>query len=165
MNAQLKPDIRIEQETFTEALAAEMFPLGQACWDESTEVKKSTCAFYGERNFAVDPDIERYKALAKSGVMIVVTLRDGATLNGYVIGLTYRSLHQKKIVCGSIDSIYIDPQYRAYAAIVCEKIEQAMNVEIIGWATHIDGPVYQVLKARGYVGDDVIMEKRFVRRN
>jgi hypothetical protein len=113
----------------------------------------------------VDPDLERYKALAKAGVLVMVTLRN-ETLKGYIIGFTYRSLHQKKILCASVDSIYIDPEYRSYTAVVCEKFEQSINklgVQIIGWATHIDGPVYQVLKARGYVGDDVIMEKRFVR--
>ena len=34
------------------------------------------------------------------------------------------------------------------------------NVQIIGWPTHVDGPMYALLKARGYVGDDIVMEKR-----
>lgn len=166
MSAQLKTDIRIEQEVFTEELAAEMFPLAQACWDESTLNKKDTCAYYGERDFIVEPDMERYKALAKAGLMVAVTLRE-ATLKGYILGFTCRSLHHKKITCASVDSIYMDPEYRSYTAVVCEKFEQSVSklgAQIIGWPTHIDGPVYKVLKARGYVGDDVIMEKRFVQR-
>jgi hypothetical protein len=166
VNAHLKPDIRIEQEVFSEALAAEMLPLGQACWDESTLVKKRSCAFYGERDFSVDPDMERYGALAKAGLMVVVTLRNGA-LKGYLLGFACRSLHSKKIICGSVDSIYVDPEYRAYTAVLAEKFEQEVvgrrGAEIISWSTHIDGPIYQILKARGYVGDDVTMEKRFVR--
>lgn len=152
----------IAQEILTETLIAEMLPLGQACFDESTLIKKDTCAYYGERSFAVEPDVERYKALCKSGRMVLLTLRK-ETLKGYLIGFTYQSLHHRKILCASVDSIYIQPEYRSYTAVLCEKFEQAMDdlyVEIIGWPTHIDGPVYQVLKARGYVGDDVIMEKR-----
>jgi hypothetical protein len=33
-------------------------------------------------------------------------------------------------------------------------------VGIIGWPVHLNGPVYDVLKAKGYVGDDIVMEKR-----
>jgi hypothetical protein len=165
LNAQRKSDIRIEQETFTEAIAAEMLPLAQASFEESTQVKKETCAFYGARDFAVEPDFERYKSIAKAGLMVLITLRD-VTLKGYILGFTCRSLHHKKILCGSVDSIYIDPEYRSYTAVACEKFEQAVikrGAEIIGWSTHIGGPVYKILKARGYIGDDVTMEKRFVR--
>jgi hypothetical protein len=161
-----RPDLRIETETFTAALAAEMLPLAQACWDESTFIKKETCAYYGERDFAIEPDLERYGRLAASGVMLLMTLRN-STLNGYIMSFTYRSPHHKKILCGSVDSAYIAPEYRSYAAVLVEKFEQAMSdrgVNIIGWSTHINGPLYHVLKSRGYVGDDVMMEKLLVRR-
>jgi hypothetical protein len=160
----VKPDVSIEREDFTDELYAELLPMAQACWDESTLIKKETCAYYGERSFAIQPDVERYKALAKAGRVVLMTLRSTAP-KGYIIGFLYRSPHHNKILCGAVDSIYIDPQYRSYTAVVCEKFEQTMKklgVEIIGWTTHIDGPIFQVLKARGYVGDDVIMEKRLV---
>lgn len=92
-----------------------------------------------------------------------MTVRDEGKLVGYVVGFTYRSLHHKKILCGIGDSIYIDPDYRFYTISVCEKFERAMKelkAEIIGWPVHIDGPVYDILKTRGYVGDDIVMEKR-----
>jgi hypothetical protein len=37
---------------------------------------------------------------------------------------------------------------------------KALGAAIIGWPAHINGPVYEVLKARGYVGDDIVMERR-----
>jgi hypothetical protein len=107
--------------------------------------------------------LELYERLSKEGSLVLVALRDDRVLKGYVIGFTYRSPHHKKILCGHGDSIYIEPAYRSYTAIVAEKFEQAMRdlkVQAMGWPTHIDGPVYEILKARGYVGDDIIMEKR-----
>jgi hypothetical protein len=155
--------IAIEKEPFTLDLAAEILPLAQKCWEESTRIKADTCAYYGEREFAVEPDMEVYERLAAQGSVVLATLRDDTALKGYVIGWIYSSLHHKRILCGHGDSIYIEPSYRSYTAVVAEKFEQAMKdlkVQAIGWPTHIDGPVYGVLKARGYVGDDIIMEKR-----
>jgi hypothetical protein len=153
----------IEQEPFNLSVAAEILPLAQAGWDESTEIKGATCAYFGDRGLAIEPDMERYAELAEQGLVVLVTLREHTVLKGYVIGLTYRSLHHKRILCGIGDAIYVDPNYRAYTAVIADKFEAAMrarSVEIIGWPTHIEGPIYEVLKARGYVGDDIVMEKR-----
>lgn len=153
--------ITIERELFSAELAAEILPLGQKCWAESTANKKETCAYYGERDFEVEPDVEAYQR--SSDRMVVVTLRDDRILKGYVIGFTYHSMHHKKILCALGDSIYIEPEYRSYTGVLAAKFEQAMkdlDVQIIGWPVHIDGPVYGVLKTRGYVGDDIVMEKR-----
>ncbi len=155
--------ITIEKEPFSLTLAAEILPLAQKCWQESTIVKQETCAYFGERDFAIEPNFAVYEQFAKQGSIVMVTVRDEITLKGYVVGFIHHSLHHKKILCGYGDSIYIEPDYRAYTAIVAEKFEQAMknlNVDMIGWPTHIDGPIYQVLKTRGYVGDDIMMEKR-----
>jgi len=155
--------ITIEKEPFSLDVSAEILPLAQACWNESTLIKKETCAYYGERDFAVEPDTEGYERLSNQGLVVLVTLRDDKALKGYIVGFIYRSLHHKKILCGIGDSIYIEPDYRAYTAVVAEKFERemkALNVEIIGWPVHIDGPIYEVLKTRGYVGDDIVMEKR-----
>jgi len=153
----------IAQEPFSASVAAEILPLAQKGWDESTLIKNATCAYFGERAFLIEPDVERYQALASQGLLLLMTLRENTTLKGYILGLTYRSLHHKHILCGIADAIYIDPEYRAYTMVVAEKFEEAMRereVQIIGWPTHIDGPLYEVLKARGYVGDDIVMEKR-----
>lgn len=154
----------IEREPLTHALFAEVLPLSQKCWNESTIAKGETCAFYGEREFAIEPDEEAYQALSDSGKLILLTLRDEGKLVGYVIGFSYRALHHKKITGGIGDSIYVEPDYRpSHTWALAKRFEEEMRrlgVEIIGWPVTPDGPVCEVLKARGYVGDDIVMEKR-----
>lgn len=155
--------IAIEKESFNLELYAEILPLAQKCWEESTMFKGETCAYFGERDFMVEPDLAVYEKFANHGSVVVVTLRENTILKGYVVGFTHYSLHHKKILCGHGDSIYIEPEHRSYTCIVIDKFERAMkelNVQMIGWPAHVDGPVYQVLKNRGFVNDDVIMEKR-----
>jgi hypothetical protein len=155
--------IEINTEHFDSDLFEEILPLSQKCWEESTAAKGATCAFYGERDFAIEPDMETYQQLEDNGVLVIVTLRDSGELKGYVVGFSYRALHHKKIIGGIGDSIYIEPDYRSYAAVIAEKFEnelRALGVQIIGWPVTPDGPVHEVLKARGYAGDDIVMEKR-----
>jgi hypothetical protein len=155
--------VTIERERYDADLFAEALPLAQKCWNESTIIKAETCAFYGERDFAIEPDVEGYQRLADQGVLVFVSMRDDGHLKGYLIGFTYRSMHHKKILCGIVDSAYVEPEYRAYAAVLAARYEKEMRgrgVEIIGWPTHVDGPIYEMLKAQGYVGDDIVMEKR-----
>lgn len=157
--------IKIDREDFTPELFAEILPLAQKCWNESTIAKGETCAFYGEREFQIEPDTEVYQQLTDKGTLVIVTLRDEMQLKGYVVGFAYRGLHHRKILGGIGDSIYIEPEYRSYAAVVADRFEnelKALGVQIIGWPVTPDGPVHQVLKARGYVGDDIVMEKRLI---
>lgn len=155
--------MKIEKELFTAELYEEILPLAQKCWEESTINKAETCAYYGERDFKIEPDIPEYQRLAVLGSVVIVTLRDEGVLKGYVVGFLYRSWHHKRIFCGNGDSIYIEPAYRSYTAVVVDRFEKEfmkLGAGIIGWPTHVNGPVYEVLKARGYVGDDIVMEKR-----
>jgi hypothetical protein len=154
--------VKIEKEQFSEELFIELLPLAKKCWEESTKAKGETCAFYGERDFDIEPHIEAYQHLSDKGALVIVTLRDEG-LKGYVVGFTYQGLHHQKIKGGIGDSIYIEPEYRSYFAVVAEKFEnelRALGVQIIGWPVTPDGPIHEVLKARGYVGDDIVMEKR-----
>jgi len=155
--------ITIEAEQFSAELAAEILPLAQKSWEESTVFKKESCAYFGDRDFTLQPDIGRYVELAEQDSVILMALRDEGVLRGYALGLVYRSLHHKTIIGGIGDLIHVELEYRPYTAVIVEKFEKEMkarNVEIIGWPTHINGPVYELLKARGYVGDDIVMEKR-----
>jgi len=59
--------------------------------------------------------------------------------------------------------MYIEPDYRSHTWAVAKRFEKEMaqlGAQILGWPAHLNGPVYEVLKARGYVGDDIVMEKR-----
>jgi hypothetical protein len=95
--------------------------------------------------------------------MVLVTLRNGSVLQGYIEGFLYSSLHHTGVLCGMGDAMYVEPEYRTYALKMIVKFEDAMRslkAEIIGWPTHMKGPLYEVLKAHGFVGDDIVMEKR-----
>jgi hypothetical protein len=153
--------MKIDREAFSVELFNELLPLARKCWQESSALKADSCVFAGERDLVIEPDLENYQKISDS--LIIVTLRDEGKLVGYLVGFLYRSPHHKKILCGNGDSIYVEPAYRSYAVVLTERFEkesQAAGAQIIGWPTHPDGPVYRLLKARGYTVDDVVMEKR-----
>jgi hypothetical protein len=155
--------IVIDVELFSSGLIEQILPLGQKCWEENTAQKLKTCAYFGEREFAVEPNIEEYRRLASLGLLILITLRDDGTLMGYVVGIIYESWHHKKIKCGFGDSIYVEPSHRTYTPVLIEKFMKEMErlkVKILGWPTTQGSPVHELLKAMGFVGDDIVMEKR-----
>lgn len=156
--------VEVDIEPFSEELFASVVPLAQKCWDESTAIKGAACAYHGERDFMIEPDADQYKNLAQSGALVIITVRDSEVLVGYLIGIHYRALHHRKISCGLGDSMYLEPTYRfTYAAQVAQKFEDEMTSRgagIIGWPAHMNSPLYEFLKTRGYVGDDIVMEKR-----
>lgn len=155
--------MKIDKEPFSLELFEEILPLAQKCWHESTTIKAETCAFYGERDFDVEPDVDQYRKLSELGSLLIMTLRGYGRLCGYATGILYRSMHHKKILCAMGDTIYIEPEFRSYTSPFAERFEAelaAAGVGIIGWPTSASGPLYQILKARGYVGDDTVMEKR-----
>lgn len=163
MSAILQSQVTITTETFSDELLSEILPLGQKCWKESTIAKGETCAFYGERDFEIEPDVEQYRKLSEMGSLVIVTLRDSGTVQGYVSGFLYRGLHHRKILGCIGDTIYAEPDYRVYIGVLVDKFlneMRAKKAQIVGWPTTPDGPVYHVLKARGFVGDDIVMEKR-----
>lgn len=156
--------MKIEIEPFSFDLITQILPLAQKCWEENTAQKLQTCAYYGDREFAVDPDVETYKSLAAQDRLVIATLR-AETLVGYVVGFIYGSWHHKRIKCGCGDSIYVEPEYRSYTPVLIEKFCGEMKrreVKILGWPTTQGGPVYELLKAMGFIGDDIVMEKRLI---
>jgi hypothetical protein len=139
----------------------EMLPLAQKCWDESTALKVESCS-YGDRDFKIEPDAEAYKRLSDQGHFVFVSLRDEGKLKGYVVGFVYNALHHKNTLCGAGDSIYIDPDYRSHTWALAKRFEEeitSLGARILGWPVHPNGPVYEILKSKGYSADDVVMEK------
>jgi GNAT superfamily N-acetyltransferase len=154
--------MKIERESFSQELFDEVMPLAQKCWEESTAFKAESCAFYGEREFDIEPDFDTYQKQAQAGNLVIVTLRNESLL-GYVIGFLYRSWHHRKIICANADTIYVEPDHRGHSVALMGRFErevQGLGAQIIGWPTHANSPVYELLRARGYVCDDLIMEKR-----
>lgn len=145
-------------------LFAELLPLAQKSWNESTQVKEKTCAFYGERDFDIEPDADQYQLVHDAGTLIILTARTPEQgLVGYLVGVLYRSWHHKTVLCANVDCAYMEPTFRSYMAVLIEHFEKEATergVKIIAWPTHENGPLHYVLMARGYVGDDLVMEKR-----
>jgi hypothetical protein len=153
---------RIAIEPFTRELASEIVPLGQQSWDECSEIKKDTCAYHGQRGLQIDPDIDQYLYLASHQSLLSVTLRDDeGVLRGYALAILYKSLHLKTEVCGNVDTFYVQPNARRSMPRFISQIEDKLRecgVSIIGWPVTRTGKMYEILKRRGYIADDVVME-------
>jgi hypothetical protein len=148
-------------EPFTMELAAELIPLGQQAWDECSEIKKDTCAYHGQRGLPIDPNVEQYMRLSDSGALLAMTLRSEGVLHGYAMLIMYRSLHLRNELCGNVDTFYIQPDYRRFMPRFMSMVEdefRSRNVSIVGWPVTITGKLFDILKKRGYIADDVIME-------
>jgi hypothetical protein len=149
-------------EPFTRELADEIVPLGQQSWDECSEIKKDTCAYHGQRGLAIDPDIDQYLYLANHQSLIAMTLRDDEkTLRGYALLILYKSLHLKTELCGNVDTFYVQPDFRRSMSRFISAIEgtlRARGISIIGWPVTMTGKMFEILKRRGYIADDVVME-------
>lgn len=154
--------MKIAIETFTRELADEITPLGQQSWDECSDVKKDTCAYHGQRGLQIDPDIDQYLFLAQHQSLIAMTLRDdGDALRGYALVILYKSLHLKTELCANVDTFYVQHDHRLSMPRLMTHIEKATRergVSIIGWPVTRAGNLYKILKRRGYIADDVVME-------
>lgn len=154
--------MKIERETFTPELYEEILPLAQKCWRECTQSKGESCAFYGEREFDIEPNLPVYLQLAAEGSLVAITLRDEG-LKGYVLGFVYPAMHHKHVIGGIGDTMYVEPKYRESAGELVDRfiLEMgALKAGIIGWPVIPGGYIHKILKSRGFVRDDIVMEKR-----
>jgi GNAT superfamily N-acetyltransferase len=160
-------DVVIAVEPLSRELFDETLPLARKSWAENTIAKAETCAWYGERDFDVDPDFEQYKALAAVGALVVMTMRDAEVLVGYVTGTCWRGMHHRHFVVAQSDSFYVEPAFRGYAMRLVRAYEREMikrGAVALNSLTHTNGPLYKLLLARGYVPDETMLEKRVVRK-
>lgn len=154
--------LHIATELFTRELADEIIPLAQQSWDECSEIKKDTCAYHGQRGLSIDPNIDQFLYLADHQSLIVMTLRDkDLVLRGYAAMILYNSLHLKTVLCGNVDTFYVQPNHRSSMPGFMSQIEDTLRkrgVSIIAWPVTMTGNMCQILKRRGYIADDVVME-------
>lgn len=154
--------MKIAIETFTAELLSEITPLGQQAWDECSEIKKDTCAFHGQRGLAIEPNLDAYLNLHAHNCLIAMTLRDEeGILRGYTLMIIYHSLHLRQQLCGNVDTFYVQPEYRQSMPRFMSSVEdefRSRGVSIVGWPVTMTGKLYEILKKRGYIADDVVME-------
>jgi len=154
--------MKIVREPFSDELLKEVLPLAQRSWEENTALKGERCAYFGRRDFQIEPDVECYRTLATAGVLVIITAREEGVLVGYAMGYLNRSAHHRSILCGYGDSIYLEPAYRGHGAALLRAIERELKeggAIALGWPATQDSPLYALLKSFGYVGDDIVMEK------
>ena len=166
MNQLSAPDVTIAVEPLSRELFDETLPLARKGWAESTIAKAETCAWYGERDFDVDPDFEQYEALAHVGALVVMTMRASGVLVGYLTGTCWKGMHHRHFVVAQSDSFFVEPAYRGHVRRLVRAYEQEMirrGAVALNWLTHTNGPVYKLLLSRGYVADETMLEKRVVR--
>lgn len=159
----MSEDVVIAVEPLTRELFDEILPLARRGWAESTVAKAETCAWYGERDFDVDPDFEQYQAIAYVGALVILAMRDKGVLVGYVTGTCFRGMHHRHFIVAQSDSFYVEPLYRGHTRRLIRRYEEEMikrGAVALNWLTHTNGPVYKLLKLFGYVADETMMEKR-----
>jgi hypothetical protein len=156
MNAQIRPQVTIARERYSEALCAELLPLLQDNWVR-------TESYIGE--LAIDPNFEKYQKLDAMDLVTCVTARLGGRLVGYAIYFTSYSLHHKTVKTGHGDMIYVKDE-PGFGQIVfdllkeCERLLRAQGVVYMGWFVHRESRIHAILKSRGYVDDEIVMEKK-----
>ena len=154
--------ISLQREPYSDALANEILPLGQKCWDEGTALKGESCAYYGHRDVQIEPDLSLYRSVSDSGRLIIFTIRDEAKLVGYAVIMVYRSPHHQKLTTANGDSIYIEPEYRVHSPVLLDKIineVKSAGAVTLNWWVSKDGHMYALLEKMGFVGDEIVMEK------
>ena len=160
-----QPDVVIAVEPLTRELFDEVVPLARACWTEGTASKGETCAWYGHREFDIDPDFEQYDALATVGALVLLTMREDGELVGYVTGTCWRGMHHRHMIVAHVDSFFVKPSRRGHVLKLMRAYEKEMvrrGAVALNWLTHTNGQVYRLLLARGYVADETMMEKRVI---
>jgi hypothetical protein len=152
--------VTIAPEPLTDSLIAEIVPLGRKCWAESTLAKGENCA--GERDLVIDPNLAEFWKLSDVGALVIMVMRANETAQGYILGWTYRALHHQSMLGAIADTFYVEPQFRSYAGVMVDMFVAELknrNVNMIGWPVTPGSYGHQLLLARGFVADDVVMEK------
>ncbi len=94
--------ITIQTEKLAD-LYPEILPLYERHYQEIAENKDSV---------PLDPDYERYLAMDKSGMLLVVTVRDDDKLVGYFKVIIVSLLHYRSTLSAETDIFFIDKEYR-----------------------------------------------------
>lgn len=145
----------IQQEHYSEGLLAELEPLVQRNWIESESSKNG---------LKVDPAMERYIKLDQMGALVCLTARETGLLVGYLVFTVDYSLHHKSILCGKGDAVYVEfgPGRGGIAKDLIHEAERHMKargVQRIGWYANPESRLHLLLRAMGYLDDEVVMEK------
>ena len=94
--------ITYQVEPFVEVMP-ELEPCLKAHWSEVAD---------DQDRVPFDPDYAAYHALARAGLLHVVTVRADGDLAGYFISVVRAPLHARTVLCAHVDVYYVKPEYR-----------------------------------------------------
>lgn len=98
----LRPDLTFQVEPFF-AIARELPPLFLRHWEELATDKQA---------IPLEPDWDKYMLLWAQGHLVVMTMRAGDALIGYIFNLIGPHLHYRSMLHAEIEMFWLDPIYR-----------------------------------------------------
>jgi len=112
----------------------------------------------------LDPDWDKYKHLAKLGMIAFITARDDGKLIGYSLFFVSPHIHYKNNIMANNDVIFLHPAYRQGRTGIkllykCEEVLQAMNVDKIIWHIKFAKDFRNILYRMGYEDEDALVGK------
>ena len=87
------------------AIKREILPLWREHWLEVSDPDD-------RERMPLDPDWDKYQALADLGMLHITTVRDRGQLVGYAFVVIERGLHYRTVLFGHFDLYWIDPTAR-----------------------------------------------------
>ena len=155
MNAQVKPQVTIGVERYSDALIEEMKPLLKRNWWRSES---------HTHDFDLDPNFETYKRMDAAGKLLALFARLEGRLVGYIVYFVAPSTHHKTILAAHGDIIYVEDE-PALARVAGELLERSeamlreQGVQVIGWFTNSGSRLHRLLKVKGHKDDEIVTEK------
>lgn len=143
------------QQEFLSQVEDDIKPLLEKDWLEIEHSKHTR---------VLDPDWEAYYKVESSDMLRIFTVRDDNLLVGYFVVLLIPSLHNKGLVQGVVDIIYLDKEYRkgftGYKLFkFSEKCLREDNIKVMHVTTTEINPIDPILDRLGYSKIETKFEK------
>jgi GNAT superfamily N-acetyltransferase len=153
MNAQLKPQITIQRETYSTALIAEFEPLLKAHWLEIANYRDQV---------PYDPDFQKYCELDQTGMLFCLTARVDGQLVGYSVFYLTNSPHYKSTLFAINDVFYVDLAHRKGSIPMrlireSERTARSLGVKRLLWHVKPCNQMSELLNRLGYAFEEQTM--------
>jgi hypothetical protein len=156
MNAQLKPEITVQRERYSEALCQELLPLLKDNWVRTESLIGAE---------PMDPAWDKYQKLDEMDLVECITARRNGELVGYIIYFLSLNMHHKTVRSAHGDLLYVkrDPGLGRVVFALIDAAEMSMRargIKYVGWFVQKGSRVRKILESRGYIDDEIVMEKK-----
>lgn len=116
-------------------------------------------------DFAFDPDVQAYQRLHDAGAAFALACFDGSEVVGYCTVCVVPHPHNKTVLFGSNDALFVLPEYRGGTAPgrlikAAEAEAKRRGAQLFAWHTRAGTPLAEVLQRHGYQPIDVTVGKR-----